>query len=139
MDQVVEALTQHELLVLAWRSVVWASVAYLVALGLMIFIRPAVVMRFFEGFASSARVNTLEAVLRLIIGFAFMAASRDMKLPIVFFGFGAVLVVTAIPLMFLYRFHKSQAVWVFPLVRRILPLMGVIAIALGLLIVWALI
>jgi hypothetical protein len=139
MDQIVQALRQHEVLVWAWRLVVWASVAYLIAVGLLIFVRPAVVMRFFEGFASSARINTLEAVLRLIIGLAFMAVSRDMKFPVVFFGFGAVMAVTAIPLMFLYGLHTRQRVWVIPLVKRILPLMGVIAIALGLLIAWALI
>jgi hypothetical protein len=139
MDQVVQALTQHEVLVWAWRLVVWASVAYLVVLGLMIFIRPAVVMRFFEGFASSARINTLEAVLRLLIGLAFMAVSKDTRFPVVFFGFGAVLAVTAIPLMFLYGLHTRQRVWVIPLVKRILPLMGAIAIAIGLLIAWALI
>jgi hypothetical protein len=139
MDQVVQALRQHEVLVWAWRLVVWASVAYLFAVGLLIFVRPAVVMRFFEGFASSARINTLEAVLRLVIGLAFMAVSRDTKFPVVFFGFGAVLVVTAIPLMFLYGLHTRQRVWVIPLVKRILPLMGLVAIVLGLLIAWALI
>src|SRR5690349_15567850 len=132
MDQVVQALTQHEWLSWAWRLVVWACVAYLLALGLMIFLRPSAVFRFFEGFASSARINTLEAVLRFIIGLAFMGASRDMKFPVAFFGFGTMMAVTAIPLMFLHRFHKAQEVWVMPLVRRILPLMGVIAIAFGL-------
>jgi hypothetical protein len=41
-------------------------------------------------------------------------------------------------MMFLYRFHKSQAVWAIPFAKRILPLMGVVAIAVGVLIAWAL-
>jgi hypothetical protein len=137
MNDVVQALTQHELLVWTWRLVVWASTAYLLALGALAFVRPALINRFFEGFAASWRINFLEAALRLIVGLAFMAVSPEAKLPVVFFWFGAVLAVTAIPMMLLYRLHKRQAVWVLPLARRILPLMGIVAIALGTLIVWA--
>jgi hypothetical protein len=46
MPDVVQALTQYEFLVWAWRSVVWAFVAYLFALGALVFLRPAVVLRF---------------------------------------------------------------------------------------------
>ena len=137
MDQVVETLTQHELLVWMWRVVVWAAAAYLLILGALMFVRPAVVHRFFGGFASSNRVNFLEAAVRLVVGLAFMGVSAETKLPLVFFGFGAVLAVTAIPLMFLYRLHKAQAGWVIPFTRRFLPLMGVVAIAVGALIAWA--
>ncbi len=136
-DVVVQTLTQSELLSWAWRLVVWASAAYLLALGALVFIRPAIVHGFFGGFAVSWRINFLEAAVRLIIGLAFMAVSPEVKLPEVFFWSGAVLAVTAIPIMFLYRLHKSQAVWVIPLTKRILPLMGVISIAAGALIVWA--
>ena len=137
MDQIVQTLTQYELGFM-WRLVVWTCVAYLLILGALVFIRPAVVNRFFEGFASSGRINFLEAALRLINGLAFVAVSPETKLPVVFFWFGAVLAITAIPMMFLYRFHKRQAVWAIPFAKRILPLMGVVAIALGVLIAWAL-
>lgn len=138
MSYVTDVLTPHEVLLWAWRLVAWACAAYLLILGALVFIRPAVVHRFFGGLASSNRVNFFEAALRLVVGLAFMAVSPETKLPLVFFWFGAVLALTAIPLMFLYRLHKSQAVWVIPLTRRILPLMGVVAIALGALVVWAL-
>jgi hypothetical protein len=137
MNDVVQALTQHELLAWAWRLVVWATAAYLLILGALVFIRPPVVHQFFGGLASSNRVNFLEAALRLVVGLAFMAVSLETKLPLVLFWFGVVLAATAIPMMFLYRLHKRQAVWVIPLTKRILPLMGVVAIALGALIVWA--
>jgi hypothetical protein len=138
MDQIVQTLTRCELLGMAWRLVVWICAAYLLTLGVLVFIRPAAVHRFFGGLAASWRINFLEAVLRLIAGLAFMAVSRETKIPPLFFWFGAVLAITAIPLMFLYRFHKSQAVWVIPLTKRFLPLMGIVAIVLGALIVWAL-
>ena len=137
MDQIVQTLTQYELDFM-WRLVVWACIAYLLILGALVFIRPAVVNRFFEGFVSSGRINFLEAALRLIAGLAFVAVSPETKFPVVFFWFGAVLAITAIPMMFLYRFHKSQAVWAIPFAKRILPLMGVVAIAVGVLIAWAL-
>ena len=138
MSYVVDVLTPHELLLWVWRLVVWACAAYLLILGVLMFVRPAIVHRFFGGFAASWRVNLLEACVRLIIGLAFMAVSPETKLPLVFFGFGAVLAVTAIPLMFLYRFHRSQRSWVIPFTRRFLPLMGVVAIAVGGLMAWAL-
>ena len=137
MSYVVDVLTPHETLLWAWRLVVWACAAYLLILGALVFIRPALVHRFFGGFATSQGVNFLEAAIRLIVGLAFMAVSPETTLPLVFFWFGAVLAVTAIPLAFLYRFHKAQTVWVIPFTQRFLPLMGVVAIAVGALIGWA--
>jgi hypothetical protein len=137
MDYVTEALRLHPLLVWLWRFVVFAGVAYLMILGALIFIRPALVMRFFEGLAVTGRVNFLEALLRIIVGVALVGTSPETKAPVFFFGFGAVLVLTSIPLMFLHELHRRQAVWVIPLVRRILPLMGLVAIALGAFIAWA--
>jgi uncharacterized protein YjeT (DUF2065 family) len=138
MNEVAQALSRLEWLAWTWRSVVWASAAYLLILGALVFMRPAIVHRFFEGFVSSSRINFLEAALRLIVGLAFMAVSPETKLSVVFFWFGAALAATAIPMMFLYELHKRQAVWPIPLARRILPLMGVSAVALGTLILWAL-
>jgi hypothetical protein len=138
MDQIVQTLTQFEL-GLMWRLVVWACIAFMLSLGALAFIRPAVVHRFIEGFVTSGRViNFLEVALRLIAGLAFVAVSPETRFPVVFFGIGAVLVITAIPMMFLHRFTKSQAERVIPFAKRILPLMGVVAIAVGGLIAWAL-
>ena len=137
MDQIVQTLAQYQLGFM-WRLVVWACIAYLLIFGALVFIRPAVVNRFFEGFATSGRINFLEAALRLIAGLAFLAVSPETKFPVVFFWIGAVLAITAMPMMFLHRFNKSQAVRAIPFAKRILPLMGVAAIAIGVLIAWAL-
>ena len=138
MDQIVQTLTQYEL-GFVWRLIVWACIAFLVTLGALAFVRPAVVNRFIEAFVTSGGIiNLLEVTLRLIAGLAFVAVSPETKFPVVFFWFGAVLAITAIPMMFLYRFHKSQAVWAIPFAKRILPLMGGVAIAVGVLIAWAL-
>jgi hypothetical protein len=138
MDQVVQTLTRYELGFM-WRLVVWACIAFLLSLGALAFLRPAVVHRFIEGFVTSGRViNLLEVALRLIAALAFVAVSPETKFPVVFFWIGVVLAITAIPMMFLHRFTKSQAVWAIPFAKRILPLMGVVAIAVGVLIAWAL-
>jgi hypothetical protein len=138
MDQIVQTLTQYQL-GFVWRLVVWACIAFLLSLGALAFIRPAVVHRFIEGFVTSGRIiNVLEVALRLIAGLAFVAVSPETKFPVVFFWIGALLAITAIPMMWLHRFTKSQAVWVIPFAKHILPLMGVVAIALGVLIAWAL-
>jgi hypothetical protein len=138
MDQIVQTLRQYELGFM-WRLVVWACIAFLLILGALAFIRPAIVHRFIEGFvASGPRINFLEVALRLIASLAFVAVSPETKFPVVFFWIGAVLAITAIPMMFLHRFQKSQAVWAIPFAKRILPLMGVMAIAFGVLIAWAL-
>jgi hypothetical protein len=137
LNEIVHTLTQHAALIWAWRLIAWAAAAYLIVLGALIFVRPAIVHHFFNGFVSSWGVNFLEAVLRLIVGLAFMGISPETKLPLLFFCFGVVLAATAIPMMLLYKFHKRQATWVVPLAKRILPLMGVCAIAFGALIAWA--
>src|SRR6516162_9827600 len=138
MDQIVQTLTQYQL-GLMWRLVVWACIAFLLILGALAFIRPAVVHRFIEGFVTSGRIiNVLEVALRLIAGLAFVAVSPETKFPVVFFWIGALVAITAIPMMFLHRFNKSRAEWAIPFAKRILPLMGVVAIAVGVLIAWAL-
>lgn len=137
MDQISGLLRQYDALVWVWRLVVWVAAAYMLALGALTYLRPSVVHRFFGGLAASWSVNLLEAILRLIVGVALIGASPETRLPHLFFWFGVMLAVTSIPLMFLHRLHRRQASWVIPLTKRILPLMGIVAIALGSLIVWA--
>lgn len=138
MYEITQTLNHYPWLTWIWCAIVWASAAYLIVLGVLVFVRPSIVHRFFDGFVASKGVNFFEAALRLIIGLAFMAVSQTSALPLVFFWFGAVLAATAIPMMFLYELHKRHAVWAIPFAKRILPVMGVSAIAMGALIVWAL-
>jgi hypothetical protein len=72
-----------------------------------------------------------------MIGLALMGVAPETKAPSWLFGFGAVLAATSIPLMFLHELHRRQAVWVIPFAKRFLPLMGLVAIALGALIAGA--
>jgi len=139
MSAIAHLLNQAEALALAWRLIAWASIAYLFVLGILIFTRRQLAESFLDGFVSSERVNLLEATLRFVAGLAFIAVSPDAKLSIALFGFGAVLAGSAVMMTFLYRAHKRYAGWAIPFAKRILPLMGITAIALGVLIAWALI
>ena len=138
MNEIVQMLTQHGALVPMWHLLVWACAAYLTILGMVIFIRPAAAIRYLDGFASSKVLNSLEAVLRFIAGLAFMGASPDMKHSAVFFWFGALLAVTAIPILFFYELHRRFRPQVGPLVRRFVAVYGIVAIALAATIAWAL-
>lgn len=138
MDQIVQTLRQYELPFM-WRLVAWACIAYPLILGALAFIRPAVAHRFIEGFVTSGlTIHLLEVALRLIAGLAFVAVSPETKSPVVVFWIGAVLAITAIPMMFLHRFNRRRARSEIAFAKRILPLMGVAAIAVGMLIAWAL-
>jgi hypothetical protein len=137
MHEVIRALTPSTSLLFAWRLVVWISACALLAAGALAFIRPSVLHRFIEKFVGAQRIDFLELALRLIASLAFVAVSPETKLPLVFFWFGAGVAITAIPMMFLHRIQRRHAAWAIPFAKRILPLMGIAAIALGGLIVWA--
>lgn len=138
MSEIAQALNQTEELAFAWRLIAWAFVAYLFALGVLIFARPRIAIQFLDGFVRSERVNLLEAAVRLIAGLAFIAVSAETKFQPALFGFGAVLAGSAVLMAFLYRTHKRYAAWAIPLAKRLLVFMGVAAFALGGLIAWAL-
>lgn len=139
MTDIAGTLAAFPPLLWASRLIVWGAAGYLFLFGVLSFIRPAIIHRFFDSFVSSKGANFFEAAIRIVIGLAFMGVSAETKLPLVFFCFGAVLVATSIPMMFLYEFHKKQATWAIPFAKRILPLMGACALALSAVIVWALI
>jgi hypothetical protein len=139
MDFVTELLRQHAALAFAWKIMVFAFAAFLVSLGVVAFVQPAVARRFLGGYVSSPLVNFVEAALRLCAGLGLMGASPDMRLSSAFFWFGAILSATAIPMMFLYDLHKRQAGWAIGFAQRILPLYGLSALALGGFVVWALV
>jgi multisubunit Na+/H+ antiporter MnhB subunit len=136
LQGVLEVLNHYAALTCAWRPIVWAVAAYLVALGLVCLLRPAIAARFLDGHAASARLNLVEAVARLIAGLGFMGASVGMKAPELAFGFGVVLFVSAVAMAFLYRVHQRYAGWAVPFAKRNLPALGLFALGFGGMIAW---
>lgn len=135
MAEALDALAAHAGL---WRWLVWASAVYVLALGGLMLVRPAIAARFLDGHAATAPLNALEAALRFIIGLAFMGASGEMRFETAFFWFGALLAATAVPMAFLPGLHKRFARWSVPMAKPFLPVLGMLALALGAMLVWAL-
>lgn len=137
MDEVARALAPTTSLVWLWRVVVWLAAGWLLALGVLAFVRPSLVHRFIDGFVAAQRIDVVELGIRLIVSLALVAVSPTTKAPTLLFWFGAGLAITALPMMFLHRFQRRHAVRAAPFAKRILPAMGVSAIALFGLIMWA--
>lgn len=122
---------------LVWLWLVRLAATYLIGLGIVVFRRRELALRFLGGFAATPAANALESLLRLVAGIAFMGASPAMHMAELFAAFGAVLVVTAIPMLLLPDLHKRYAGWAVPFAQRIAPLFGVLALLLGVLVLFA--
>ncbi|MEM7610511.1 MAG: hypothetical protein AAF270_02455 [Pseudomonadota bacterium] len=120
-----------------WLWLVRLCAAYLVGLGMVVFWRRSLALRFLGGFAATLRANTLESVLRFAAGIAFLGASPAMRTPGFFVVFGTVLAVSALGMLLLPGAHKRYASWAVPLAQRIATLLGTVSIILGLVIGWA--
>jgi uncharacterized protein YjeT (DUF2065 family) len=67
-----------------------------------------------------------------------MVTAPDMHYGPLFFWCGAILAVTAIPIWVFHKQHQAFAAKTVPQALKALPLMGLVSIALGSLIIWAL-
>lgn len=119
-----------------WRTVLWAFVAFLAALGVTILWRPALARPFLAGFAASSAKNLLEAALRGLVGLSFMGAASSTRLPIASICIGLFLLATALLMAMLPRLHLSVARRATSLVFDIFPLFGLLALGLAALVAW---
>ena len=139
MTQIVDALNFSDLMTTVWVICIWAAAVFLVALGLAIFLRRESATKFLQGYASSFTVNTLEALLRFLVGIAFVGGSIETKFPVAFFAFGVMLAITAIPILLFPKLHQQFARWAIPFAIHILPGYGAGSILLGALVIYALV
>lgn len=139
MTEIAHWLSPTAAVIYGWWLVVWASVAFLLVLSGLVFIRPAMVHRLIVGFVAAQRIDFLELAIRLIVSLAFVAVSPATKVPHIFFWSGAGLAISALPLMLLHRLQRRYAAIAIPMHVRLLPVMGILAIALGGFIVWAIV
>jgi len=105
---------------------------FLIALALLIVIRPSIAERFLRAFASSASTHYTEQGLRLLVGVSIVNFADSMWCPDVFRIFGwAIIVSTAGLLLMPWRWHQKFATRVMPPVFRHLKLFAFGAFALG--------
>jgi len=131
MSKIVSVVSIDGAATMAWLLLVGASALFLVVLGLSALLLADHTKAFLRGFASTHELNALEAVLRLIAGFAFIGASNVMRFSEAFFYFGLVLASTAIIMFFMPNTHKRYAKWAVPFAIAILPFYGLMSITLG--------
>lgn len=115
---------------LAW--VVAAAGLFLIGLGIAGILFPDRIRRFLLGFATSAGLHWLELALRLIIGYSFIVHAPHSRAPLVFSGFGWLLVGTTVVLALIpWRVHRAFAERSVPQALRFLPVLSVAVLVLG--------
>lgn len=123
-------------LVALWRAILWCFAAYLLALGIAALFWPGRARAFLSGFAANWRNNLLEATLRGLAGLAFVAAASATRMPQVSRIVGMFLLATALLMALLPRLHAHFAARATKRIFSILPLFGLLSIALAILLVW---
>lgn len=119
-------------------AVVVLASLYLLALGAASLLVPARSSRFLLGFASSAFAHFTELFLRFAVGAALVIHAPRMSLPGAFSLFGwVVLVTTACLLIIPWQWHHRFAQRVVPLFTRYVALIGLVSLAIGGLLLWA--
>jgi len=118
---------------------VMIAACYLLGFGVMAVAFPARASHYLHGFASSARAHWLELIARVAAGFAFWGYASHMPFPGAFHTFGLVLIVTTLGLAVLpWRWHQQFAQATVPSARPYLPVVGIVSIAAGAFVLWAL-
>lgn len=119
-------------------AIVGLAGLYLVALGTASLVVPAQASRFLLGFASTRVVHFTEMLLRIVVGAALVLAAPRLLLSGAFDVFGWMLIATSACLLLLpWQWHRRFAGRVVPQAVRYITLVGLVSLALGGLIVWA--
>jgi hypothetical protein len=116
---------------LALVVVVLAGV-YFIALGVASILLPAQATRFLLGFADSSLKHFAELLLRILVGGAFVAYAHRMLFQGAFSLFGWVLIATTACLLLIpWRWHHQFAQQAVPAATRHIKLIGFGSLALG--------
>ena len=115
-------------------AVIVAAGLYLVALGVICFIRASSAAKFLLGHAGSGFLHFLELSLRLLLGASLVQRAPALVYPPIFSVFGWILIITTVMLFLVpWRWHRQFAVQVVPYALRYIKLLGISSIALGIL------
>lgn len=111
---------------------------FLVALSAAVFVKPEKATVFLESFASSAKSHYFEQLIRLIAGWSLIVYAPQMCFVGAFSLLGWTIVVTTIGLLLIpWRWHGRFANLVVPVVTRFLNVYGVLSLALGGIVLYA--
>lgn len=112
--------------------IVVLAAIYLIGLAATAFVAPVYAARFLNGFAGSARAHVTEMVIRLTFGCSLLVHAPHMLYQGAFEVFGWLLVISsAILLLLPWRWHQRFAQRVVPPITRRVWLVGIVALPLG--------
>lgn len=113
-------------------SMVVLTGLYFMALGVASLLFPLRASRFLMGFAGSPSLHYLELFIRFVVGGALLLGAPRMLFPGAFRMFGWVLVITTgVLLLIPWRWHRRFAERAVPSATRYLSLVGLSSLALG--------
>lgn len=119
--------------------VVAASGVFLIGLGGVMLVKPAVTERFIMSFASSQKAHFTEMFFRLVFGVSLVWISVSMWQPQLFRVLAWVIIVSSIVLLALpWQFHQRFGAQVLPLIARYMRLYALGVAAFGGLILYGL-
>jgi uncharacterized protein YjeT (DUF2065 family) len=122
---------------LAGAAVVLAGL-YLLGFGALALLAPSLAARHLLGFASSLRLHALELALRMLAGLAFVGYADQVHFAGIFHAVGLVLVLTTLGLALLpWRWHQRVARSTVPATLPYLPWLGLVSLAAGGFVCWA--
>jgi uncharacterized protein YjeT (DUF2065 family) len=120
-------------------AVILLVATYFIALGFIALIKPSLAARFLLGFAQNIVVHYCELLLRLIVGFALLHLCATMPFTNVIELFAWILIFSTMVLFVLpWHWHRQFAQKVVPYTNRYLSVIGVISLALGISLIFAL-
>ena len=94
------------------RLVIFAFVAWLVAVAAIMAFRPALALRGLRLFASTPAIHFGEMALRITVGLGMLMVAPASRLPLVLSTFGWLLIVTSLALCLApRRWHHAYAIW----------------------------
>jgi uncharacterized protein YjeT (DUF2065 family) len=105
---------------------------YFVLLGFACLLTPTLAKRFLLSHASSPAAHYAELLVRLMVGAAFLVQSSEQAFATAFRAFGWILIVSSIILLLMpWRWHQRFAARMVPHAIRYIGLIGCCSIALG--------
>jgi hypothetical protein len=136
MDGLADFIVNAEPVAGTYRWVLRAASVFLIVLGITTFAAPDRARAFLGAQASTLFINSVEGVLRLIVGVALIGFARGVAAPEVLSFAGAFLALSAVAILILPGIHKGFAAWAVPFALNILAVYGAGALVLGLALAW---
>lgn len=119
--------------------IVGVFATYLLGFGALALYLPQRASAFLLGHGQTKVANDIEAILRALVGGAFIVSATSTKAEFVFLAFGSVLVVSACLIAVFHTQHQRFSQWSVPKALPFLPLIGVSSIVFSGAIFWCLV